>query len=425
MTNAEPTTYKIDVCLLDVLNAEIAHLNKKAAKLGSQPVVLNFHGEEIKKGKRYGIEFTRVFKIVSVTGETPKLAGWKLVAAVEMLESGENLVSCVPGETVPVEYRNTDTHCDHCKSDRRRKQVFILRNDDGRHAQVGRQCISDFLGGISPECVLAQVAWLLDIEKTMGECQDDEGYYGGGRADRGFNLEEFVKLTAAVIRKCGWVSRTVARERGEEGQMVATANIVTWLLTPSNRNQDQADKKEFIEKNNIDLEARDEKLALEAIAWAAELPTDQGDYQYNLGVAVRLGFVKKETNGLVASVIAAYQRHCDRQEELRVERETKVRLHLGTVGVRQGFAQVTIKAIKSFESDFGVKTLIRFETAEGSVLIWWKSGDTQWEKDQTLDITGTVKKHDDYKGTPQTILSRVAEGLPKVKKPRVKKAKAA
>jgi hypothetical protein len=165
-------------------------------------------------------------------------------------------------------------------------------------------------------------------------------------------------------------------------------------------------------------------LAKDALAWGSALPQDEADYLFNLGVACRLGFVKQQTTGIVASLIAAYQRHLDREEELnmrRAEEAKKVRTHLGVVGERSGFPQVTIKSIRSFDSDFGVRTLIRFETAEGSILIWWASGDTEWGEGDTLDITGTVKKHDDYKGTPQTVLSRVAKGLPKVKKTRAKK----
>jgi hypothetical protein len=104
----------------------------------------------------------------------------------------------------------------------------------------------------------------------------------------------------------------------------------------------------------------------------------------------------------------------------------KVSAHVGVVGERQGFAALTVKSLKYIESQFGVKTLCKFEDEAGNVLIWWCSGNSEWLKEgEVVDITGTVKKHNDFKGWLQTELSRVAEGLPKAKAPRKKKTVAA
>ena len=59
--------------------------------------------------------------LVTVTGETPKLAGWSLVAKVEYIED-ERLICCVPGESCPEEFRTRGTECDHCKYQRTRKE---------------------------------------------------------------------------------------------------------------------------------------------------------------------------------------------------------------------------------------------------------------------------------------------------------------
>lgn len=412
-------TYRINVANVEWLETQIAHLNKRAAKLGCTPARLVVHGEEHKTvtNPTTKIKYTRTYKIISVEGETPKFDGWKLLAAIEPQESGENLVSCVPGETVPAEYRTTGTHCDHCGSIRRRKEVFVLGHDDGRFSQVGRNCISDFLGGKSPEGILAAAAWGFEVVSAAGQAED-EGFRLG-RGETGHNLEEFVKTTAAVIRKCGWVSRSTAAAFEFGGGPDATANIVAWLLTPPRTDKEAKELDQFVAKHNLHLEERDEALANDALAWGISLPTDQGDYLYNLGVACRLGFVRAKTLGLVASLVASYQRKLDREAELNMKRaENKNRVHLGIVGERSGFSQVTVKSIRSFDSDFGVRTMIRFEDDAGSVLVWWKSGDTEWEEGQTFDITGTVKKHEDWKGIPQTILQRVVKGLTKAKKKR-------
>lgn len=414
-------TYRVKLEHIEWLEAEIEQLNKQAVKLGCQPARLHYHSEETETGKNpvTGIEYTITYKVISVEGEAPKFAGWKLLAAIEPQESGENFVSCVPGETVPVEYRTTGLHCDHCGASRRRKEIFVLGNEDGRFAQIGRNCLRDFLGGKSPEGILACAAWGFAVADAAGQAEGDEFFGGGGcgGGETGYNLEEFVKTAAAVIRKLGWVSRSAVASFEFGGGPAPTANVVEWLLTPPRTDKERREVQKFIDKHDFKLEERDEKLAIDALAWGNALPTDQGDYLFNLGVACRLGFVRRKTVGIVASLIAAYQRHLDREAELRVQQQqNKKRIHLGFVGERCGFEQVTIKSIRSFDSDFGVRTMIRFEDASGSVLVWWKSGDTDWEEGQTLDITGTVKKHEDWKGIPQTILQRVKEGLPKKKK---------
>lgn len=425
----EVTTYKIRAEYMTALQAEIDHLNKKALKLGVAPAVLHIQGTETVTNKKsvagLEVEYTTTFNIVSVTGETPKLDGWKLVAVVEKLASGECLLACVPNEVCPPQYRNSDgTTCDHCQSNRRRSEVFVVVHDNGSSAQVGRNCLADFLGGKSPEGILSYAMWGFGLQTLLSEAQDEFWGGGGGREAVGFNLEEFVKTTAAVIRRLGWISRTVAAGfEGADDEHAATANNVAWLLGRTWSADEARRREKFIQRNGIVLEDRDAKLATDALAWGVALPTDQGDYIYNLGVACRLGFVTAKTTGLVASLIAAYQRHIDREAELNMKRAANVnRQHVGTVGERSGFAGLTVKTVRSYEGMYGVRTLVRFEDSTGNVLVWWASGDTDFEEGQTVDVTGTVKKHDDWKGTPQTLLTRVAEGLPKPKGKRKPKA---
>lgn len=414
----EKTYYKVEVTKLDWLEEQIAKLNKKAGKLRCQPVTLTYHGEETKEftAEHSLFEYTRTFKIVSVEGATPKLDGWRLIAAVEKLESGENMVSCVPNETVPNEFRNTDAHCDHCHRDRRRKEVFLLKHDDGCIVQVGRQCIADFLGGKSPEAILNHASWMFSLDQLFSEAGDEDFWGHEGRGEQTYNIEEFVKMTAAVIRRMGWVSRKTASEQLREAD--ATVSHVTWLLNPSFSANDAALKKQFINRNNIVLEERDAELATAALTWGVALATDDSEYLYNLGVACRLGFVRQKTTGLVASLVSAYQRKLDKEAELHIERAKKDRKHLGIIGERTHFTGVTVKSIRSFDGDWGVRTMIRFEDADGSVLVFWKSGDTDWEEGETLDITATVKKHEDWKGIPQTVIQRATKGLSKLKKKR-------
>ena len=151
-------------------------MNRRAARLGCEPTVLKIVGEYDVERKREGtkIKYLAHYFQVEVTGQTPKLNGWQLMAAIEMQPSGENMVRCVPGQTVPESYRTTDTHCDHCKSIRFRKEVFILRHDDGHFAQVGRSCIADFLGNVSVEHILGRAEWDFALNTELKEAGDED-----------------------------------------------------------------------------------------------------------------------------------------------------------------------------------------------------------------------------------------------------------
>lgn len=413
-------TYDIPARNFFTLEEAIEKLNRRANRLGCQPIMLRVVRRYVreKKSEATGLTYKQNRMEVEVIGESPKLEGWTLLAAVEMLDNGENLIRTVPGQTVPEAYRQTDTHCDHCGAQRRRKEVFILGHEDGRTAQVGRQCIADFLGHVSASCLAARAEFNLSADQLASDAEDESWgmAYGG---DRCRDITEFLGTVAICIRRVGWKSRKMLEEQGRHDEMT-TAALAWNILTDYKSKHIQ----EFVQKHQIVAEERDTTLAQEALDWARAIPTTGvSDYEYNLGVACRQETVNFKTTGIVGSAVSAYLRHLERVEELNLRKKRDLeRKHLGNVGERLGFAQCEIKAMKYFESQYGVKTLVRFEDPDANVLIWWASKELDnWEVGDKVDITGTVDKHDNYNGCPQTVLKRVAEGLPKAKKPRKSK----
>ena len=251
--------------------------------------------------------------------------------------------------------------------------------------------------------MIAAAEWTFTGQSMLDEAGNEEwGLRGGERlAPTGL----FLAITSVVIRKMGWVSRGEAFE--SDGEKTATAGIAWDVAVRPNDTQ----TKKMIEKYDLHAEERDGKLADAALAWARALPTTEVDYLYNLGVQTRRQAIDYKATGMVASAIAAYQRHLEKARQAKPKGN-----HVGTVGVRAGFAGLKVQGTRSFDSDFGVRTLVRFQDAAGNVLVWWTGEPPDWiEEGATVDVTATVKGHDDYHGTPQTTLSRVALGLPKVK----------
>lgn len=389
------TSHQVPAANISFLLSRIADLNRKADRCGCERAIV-----EITDGDKDGMKC-----VTLIAGETPKFAGWTLAAAIEMQPSGENIVSCVPGFSVPDSYRVVTNKCDHCRHTRPRKQTFVVVHESGEYKQVGRNCLGDYLGSMSPESVILWAEYLEDIHQEAKDACNEGGY----SSETTFNLKAYVEMTCVCIRQLGWVSRTTANAQ----EIQSTSGLVCWLLDKYRNAQDARDKADFIAKHDLHVEERDIHLGELALTWGKALPTDGDQYLYNLGVAVRLGFVRSRTSGLVASLIVAYQRHMG---ELADRNKICTSVHVGEVGVRQGFEKVTVKGTHTFDSAFGERTLVTFHDQAGNILKWWASGVPSWlVVNGQHDITGTVKAHEEYKGRAETLLQRVSEGV-KVKR---------
>jgi hypothetical protein len=421
MTSTTSEVVRIPAINLPRLQEEVEAMSRRSAKLGLAPLVLNVVKMEQEKRIHPStkVEYVVEYAHVSITGESPILNGWGLVARKTPVVTGEgseqkveNLVQCVPGQSCPVSYRFTGMECDHCRTARRRNDTFILKHESGKFAQVGRNCISDFLGHQSPESMLNAAEWVFSGGKLLEEAGEESWGFKSGPFMVDIGL--FLAVTAVVIRKMGWVSKGDAYE--SEGTKTATAGIA-WDVAARPNDQHV---KEMVEKFDLHAEEKDGQLAEAALAWARAIPTTERDYLYNLGVQARRVAIDWKGTGLVASAITAYQRHLEREREAQEKAQAPAKArpaHVGQVGIRQGFSALTVKALRSFESEFGVRTLVRFNDLAGNTLVWWASGEApDWaEENAQVDLTATVKAHEDYKGWPQTVLTRCSLGLPKPK----------
>jgi hypothetical protein len=349
--------------------------------------------------------------------DSPKYNGWVFVAALQHLD-GENVVRSLPGETVPETYRTRGPECDHCRMSRRRNDTFVLRHEGGRHIQVGSTCIGDFLGSDEAGKIAGAASLLAEARGLAeGGC---EGFGSGSRGDR--TLAEYLPFVAWAIREKGWTSRTTVREKGEG---LATADLAWDVLI---------DGKSRVKWKAAPTE-EDEAMALASEAWAEaitdeEIAKETGDYLHNLRAIARTGLVMSKLAGLAASSVIAYQRAVGR-ERARAERAANMLdVHLGNVGDKVTFGlppkvgkrgqllkgapvvlspdPVKLDFVTGYDTDFGYTTVLKFRTADGATLVWKASSTEIGRGDvgKVYTLAGTIKKHDDYKGAKQTILSR-------------------
>lgn len=374
---------------LDTLLTALKRLQNRAIKLG---MVMDWTSKFSHEITSTSGKITKFYSL-NLFGQTPKYEGWTFIATLQHIEAG-TILRCIPGETIPESYRTASNYCDHCQSSRRRIDTFVVRHDNGKHKQVGRQCLKDFLGHDDPHA-LASFAELLitagDLAASSAndpendDCEDRERS-NDPRAPQYYSLAHLLPTVAACCRVFGWTSRTAARDKGVSSTADDAFNqIYNPKLKPEEK---------------IQLTAKDESDAISALEWAEKLvyKLPLSDYEHNVALVATSGMYEPRTLGIAASILSSWKRTVEQQHRAASMK------YVGTVGEK---IQWTLRLVseRTVEGRFGVKHLYTFADEEGNTIIWWT---------QSLDLTegasyivkGTIKKHAEYNGTKQTELTR-------------------
>lgn len=409
-TNETSQQYRIPEANFAALTAKIEKITRRAVKLGTEAVKFEVTGHDdvpvLHAGKPTG-EVTR-YLLVTVTGKAPQVAGWTFVATLEHAgEEAGTIIRTVPGvETkIPVSFRSANpSHCDHCHTRRVRKDTFLVVNAQGEFKQIGRNCLCDFLGGHDPQGAARGAEYLFDIDESA---HGAEGFGGGAYR---YDLGLFLAFVAAAIRAAGWLSRGKARELNEADACVtATADVAFRVMIAKGREKDKIDPKFFpAEADYTQAEA--------SLAWVKETieskPTeDRTDYEHNLVVVTKQQAIEPRGMGIAASAVQGFIRATQRAAEAKARQEAgKASEFVGEVGVRSVFFVKSLGEPRAFEGQFGTTYLYKLVTQDGAMLTWFASGGTldALVTDAFVAVMATVKKHEDYKGTKQTVVSRLA-----------------
>lgn len=405
---------------LDRARERVAKLARRAVKLGLEApelvVVDEFLAVEFTGRLVNGVCETREVPrvVVEVRGPRIEVAGWGFVATIEHGPEGVgNALHKAPaarGVSIPVQFRRAVPWCDHCQTERRRNDTFVVRAVDGSAwKQVGRNCLRDFFG-IDPT---AAITWMACLVRICGELDDDEfRRMGGGRGEQVFSLGSFLPVVASLIRTDGWLSRGQARaawdEYGDNKQ--STADGAVELLTPVPGGDWRAQEAERQRRARLEAVSDvDRETADKALEWAertilAKPIEDRAEYEQNLAVGLAKPWVDRRSLGVVASVVRAYGRAIEAEMERKATAE-KVNEHVGTVGER---VELTLKVtgLRSWDGDWGTTTLHRFEDGDGRLVVWFGSRGQIAGEGETVTARWKIKEHSEYKGRRQTVVTR-------------------
>jgi hypothetical protein len=374
-------TYEIFADRFADVQAAIAKVNKRAEKLGVPSIELSVVGEYVKEINK---ESYRKY-IISISTDTIKLDGWQFLATLQHTSEG-NIVRTVPGSEVDTtEYRETDAYCAHCNTVRNRIDTYIVKHEDGTLKQVGSSCIKDFLGH-DPKGAIWMASFLAELDGFMGEYDEVER---GSSTKPVYKIEDYLAWVTKTIRENGWLSRSKARY--EDGGL-ATADLAEEL------------RYQFYRKMKGEAPtAKDEETAEKALAWARSIDrSTESDYLYNLLIASSPNYITHREFGLVASAVAAYQREVEK--EIKAKHEASVSGYQGEVGKRQVFENLTVERVIYNEGAYGVTYITKLVDDKGNIYTWFAS--KELEQGQTYNLKATVKKHEEYRGVKQTVITR-------------------
>lgn len=404
------------------LTVKIAELNRKAAKIGVPPITVTKHAEVYKTLRDSNDKpYKHLYYVVSVTGDTPKIAGWNLVAALDH-EAGGNVIRALPGQEVPSKYRNVEPHCEHCGHNRRRRNTFILVNDQGEYAQVGRSCIADFLGHQDPKKILMAASWLKSVDSALADASDYSGY------EDLTELKLFLGHVATMVRTYGWLSKGQASANALANAVMSQNGSYGGKPTDSTagRAWQNMYPTPLEKKNCLPVTQEDHQQAADALNYVltdVAAKPNRTDFEHNLLVVAGSEFIKYRHAGIAAAIIPAYLRHLEwyreqqekkRQAALQHEQQKQAAQWIGDVGAKLKWTTKTdglilkLVDVKPYNGNYGTTYLHRFVDRNNNIATWWASVDSGMEKGHWYKINATVKANDIYRDVKQTVLTRVS-----------------
>lgn len=384
--------YLIHESNIERLERKVKAVSNKCKKYGC-----DFHyqvvGEEFKEVNVEGRNQVARFVVVEAEGKAI-VNGWEFVAKVQHTDNG-NIITGV-GIEVPEKYYTSKPVCEHCNSKRTRKYTYIVRNTEtGEFKQVGKSCLKDFVGGYD-------IGWIAQYISMFEELIVGEAPMPGSSYKAYIETEEYLRYAAETIKHFGF-------HKADTGEYSTLCKALTYYnVDHGNLTGKMAEPyREEMAKVNFDANSEYAKqVVAEAIQWITGRD-EQNNYYHNLKVAVANQYIVGNVYGILASLIAAY----NKAMEIKAKREKAVEAEINSqyVGELKQRITATIKSIKcvtSWDTDFGYTYVYKIIGQDGNTYTWKTGKGVDEEQAIGHPITGTVKAHTEFRGIKQTELTR-------------------
>jgi hypothetical protein len=371
------------------LAAEIAKNNRKAAKIGADPMILTMTGtEEIWNEEKQ--RFFR-FAIGTLEGQAPRINGWNFIAAIDHTPAGNIIRRLDKTAEIPEDWKTRPSNCDHCQNQRKRNTTFFMGNAEGQIKQIGTSCLKDFMGfNATPEALIRFA--------EFGHAIDPHEYQAPRAYEEGLEpLKMFAQNAIAIIRAKGFYrSQTKADEKGTQS--------TRWMIV-ENLNLLRGSKED--RERAIRPSEENEREALALIQWGQNQSGDElhqnikticsmlGMHPKHLGLLACAAWMFMKENGTAPNY----------EPKIRPEANSQ---WLGQPKDKITKLQATCTMLREIESDWGISLLIKMLDTDGNSISWFCSGNRPdcKEGDKIMIERATIKAQSEYKGIKETQITR-------------------
>lgn len=328
---------------------------------------------------------------IDIQGDTPSINGWKVHSRIERNDSIElgkdapNYVFTHPSAEFKPGLATARLYCDHCKSARLKKRAFWLRHEDGREMMVGADCLKDFMPPWPIESLLSYMGRLNDIYSDV-EDMDREPV---ARQNCVYPTKDVIEQALFWIHKIGFLSKGKWSEMGEPFDCQPTSELIDFSKNPKKVYKGPTPEL----SNEADAVLRFLKSTLVA---------EKSGFEQNLLTAIGSDYTTWRMFAFLAAGAHMFIRHCDQERAVKAVRKSE---WVGKVGQRELFKDMQVLRCTPREGDYGTTYIYGFADKEGRQFTWFGSKHIG-DPGQTFDLKATIKGHDEYQGTKQTVITR-------------------
>lgn len=292
-------TATITLAAISKVKAEVARLNRKAKRLGLQPMQVS-----VGQTTTLTIDHDRGKVVVpaapiTIAGQMPKIKGkWELVG-VATRSVGTDVTTypfIAKGFT-----RNdlpANTHCDHCNHKRNRRLTYYVVDramDFGLGVEVfrlGSSCVKDFFGDVDP----ATLAWAAEAQAIESMLSDKY-------------LDEDILNSASLYRTSYVLSIAFGVADKHDGYVSVSNSQMTGKNATSHRVREAL----ATEQGHLFITPDSAAKADDALEWLRGLDSEtlNNDYMQDLVAVANADLCDNQHIGILASAVASYKRHLD------------------------------------------------------------------------------------------------------------------
>ena len=388
--------FKIAECNFERLEKKLVTIRNKCLKYGND-FSFSVVGEKFEKVNKV----MQKFIVVDVSG-TAKVNNWEFIGTIEHEQHG-NIIKCITDLEIPAHYFTAECVCEHCKSDRVRKNTYLIRNTEtGEFKQVGKTCLQDFTNGLSAEAVAGYIS-------LYNELITSEAPLPGFKTTVYYPIEDVLKYAAEVINVYGYIKSS----EGENSTKFEVYNQYCYdyypdCISPSRYKEIRFNR----EKTPLNFERPESVATAEnALQWIRnrEITDRDSTFLHNLSVIASNDYVKLSDFGFLVALIPAYNKEMGRIKEAEERRKQESKSNfVGDVGDRIIVNIVSAEVVTSWDTDFGTTYINKLIDDNENIYIW-KSSKNVVTAEINCNVKMTVKAHNEYNGTKQTEVQRVTK----------------